>query len=402
MDSPQQKFFVSDDGKEKLSITKAELQAGIDTGKHSEKTLAWTKGMSSWLPLSDPSWEKHGITTLSDLPPELPAQTQTEQSTVSKQQSVTKDTVAKSSGRDDQKSSVSSSLSKEGKERIVNLLIKYWGLKISEKSQWKSGLIFWSSTLLFIFLLIYFATHFFDRIAERKDFDKNRQSQSISTKGSDSSPIDPRTIFNQIKLKHFKKAKSNMQNGLVTSKAILVQEIEELRECLKAFDSDLGKFYEFELKGREYMIDVSYQRRQIIAKFHKDYSNDIVTLSKSSRRELIGLVDEWLENSKEALRNTIHVSKWIDKSVKELKLKIPFSELEKIGKTVQIVKDQNRIEANFLLSLKELQYYLLEADYKIDNGQVIFFEDATLERFNQLAIEYDAALEKYVNSSPLE
>ena len=61
MDSPEQKFFVSDDGKEKLSITKAELQAGIDSGKYGEKTLAWTKGMSGWLPLSDPSWEKHGI-----------------------------------------------------------------------------------------------------------------------------------------------------------------------------------------------------------------------------------------------------------------------------------------------------------------------------------------------------
>ena len=82
MDSPEQKFFVSDDGKEKLSITKAELQAGIDTGKHTDKTLAWTKGMNGWLPLSDPSWEKQGIVlepVLSELPnpiedenPELP------------------------------------------------------------------------------------------------------------------------------------------------------------------------------------------------------------------------------------------------------------------------------------------------------------------------------------------
>ena len=37
VDSPEQKFFVSDDGKEKLSITKAELQAGIDSGKYEEK-----------------------------------------------------------------------------------------------------------------------------------------------------------------------------------------------------------------------------------------------------------------------------------------------------------------------------------------------------------------------------
>ena len=48
MDSPQQKFFVSDDGNEKLSITKAELQAGIDSGKHTEASLAWMKGMSGW------------------------------------------------------------------------------------------------------------------------------------------------------------------------------------------------------------------------------------------------------------------------------------------------------------------------------------------------------------------
>ena len=61
MDSPEQKFFVSDDGKERLSITKAELQAGIDSGKYGKKTLGWTKGMNEWLPLSDPSWEKHGI-----------------------------------------------------------------------------------------------------------------------------------------------------------------------------------------------------------------------------------------------------------------------------------------------------------------------------------------------------
>jgi hypothetical protein len=71
MDSPEQKFFVSDDGKEKLSITKAELQAGIDSGKYGEKTLAWTKGMSGWLPLSDPSWGKHGI-VIEPQPPPLP------------------------------------------------------------------------------------------------------------------------------------------------------------------------------------------------------------------------------------------------------------------------------------------------------------------------------------------
>jgi len=80
MDSPEQKFFVSDDGKEKLSITKAELQAGINSGKHTDKTLAWTKGMNGWLPLSDPSWEKHGIRVRSKqpaLPPHAPEEKQT-------------------------------------------------------------------------------------------------------------------------------------------------------------------------------------------------------------------------------------------------------------------------------------------------------------------------------------
>ena len=80
MDSPEQKFFISDDGKEKLSITKAELQAGIDSGKHGEETLAWTKGMSEWLPLSDPSWEKHGI-VIEPQPPDLPPLTKSSEKT---------------------------------------------------------------------------------------------------------------------------------------------------------------------------------------------------------------------------------------------------------------------------------------------------------------------------------
>jgi hypothetical protein len=71
MDSPHQKFFISDGGKRKLSLTKSELLAGIDSGKYSDATLAWTKGSSGWLPLSAPSWEKHGI-VIEPQPPELP------------------------------------------------------------------------------------------------------------------------------------------------------------------------------------------------------------------------------------------------------------------------------------------------------------------------------------------
>ena len=52
---------MSNDGKEKLSLGQTELQAGIDAGKHSADSLAWTEGMNEWLPLGDPYWEKHGI-----------------------------------------------------------------------------------------------------------------------------------------------------------------------------------------------------------------------------------------------------------------------------------------------------------------------------------------------------
>ena len=69
--TPQQKFFVSDDGKAKISITKAELQARIDSGKYSDESLAWTKGLSDWLPLSDPYWDEHGVRVQLE-PPDLP------------------------------------------------------------------------------------------------------------------------------------------------------------------------------------------------------------------------------------------------------------------------------------------------------------------------------------------
>jgi eukaryotic-like serine/threonine-protein kinase len=61
MATPQRKFFVSDDGKKKLTLGLTELQAEINAGKHSAESLAWTNGMNEWLPLCDTSWEKHGI-----------------------------------------------------------------------------------------------------------------------------------------------------------------------------------------------------------------------------------------------------------------------------------------------------------------------------------------------------
>jgi formylglycine-generating enzyme required for sulfatase activity len=61
MATPTQKFFVSDDGKKKLTLGLTELQAEINAGKHSRESLAWTEGMDEWLPLGDTFWEKHGI-----------------------------------------------------------------------------------------------------------------------------------------------------------------------------------------------------------------------------------------------------------------------------------------------------------------------------------------------------
>ena len=60
------KFFISDDGKEKISLDLTEVKAGLESGTHQKESLAWTKGMSEWLPLSDPFWEKYEIRILSE------------------------------------------------------------------------------------------------------------------------------------------------------------------------------------------------------------------------------------------------------------------------------------------------------------------------------------------------
>ena len=61
------KFFVSQDGKEKISISKEDLQAGLGSGKFNAVTLAWTKGLQR-LALSDPYWEKLGVIIDSEIP----------------------------------------------------------------------------------------------------------------------------------------------------------------------------------------------------------------------------------------------------------------------------------------------------------------------------------------------
>ena len=68
MSSPQnRKFFVSDDGKDKMSLELTEFKTGLESGKHQKESLAWTKGMTEWLPLSDPFWDKYEIR----IPPEV-------------------------------------------------------------------------------------------------------------------------------------------------------------------------------------------------------------------------------------------------------------------------------------------------------------------------------------------
>jgi antitoxin component YwqK of YwqJK toxin-antitoxin module len=65
-------FFVSHDRKEKITLNLTELQSEIDSGTCTEETLAWTKGLPNWLPLSDQYWEKYGISIDSCMPPEFP------------------------------------------------------------------------------------------------------------------------------------------------------------------------------------------------------------------------------------------------------------------------------------------------------------------------------------------
>lgn len=64
-------FYVSDDWKESISVSRSELQEGLESGKHTIQTLAWTKGMTNWLPLSDSHWKKFDI-GFPSLPPPLP------------------------------------------------------------------------------------------------------------------------------------------------------------------------------------------------------------------------------------------------------------------------------------------------------------------------------------------
>jgi len=89
-DSAARMFFVSDDGNKKKKVSKSDLQAAIDSGKHSEKTLAWTIGMGpAWLRLSDPFWRKYGIIIRSDCHPRPPANRQARESSFSKHADVT-------------------------------------------------------------------------------------------------------------------------------------------------------------------------------------------------------------------------------------------------------------------------------------------------------------------------
>jgi hypothetical protein len=72
VDNP--KIFVSVDRKEPISLTKDELQAGIDSGKYKRATLAWVEGLPKWLPLSNEYWAKLNIKIpeKSTPPPPLP------------------------------------------------------------------------------------------------------------------------------------------------------------------------------------------------------------------------------------------------------------------------------------------------------------------------------------------
>jgi hypothetical protein len=67
--SKKRLFYVSDDWKESTPVTISELQEGLVSGKHTVKTLAWTEGMTNWLPLSDPHWKKFDIGFPSSPPP---------------------------------------------------------------------------------------------------------------------------------------------------------------------------------------------------------------------------------------------------------------------------------------------------------------------------------------------
>ena len=214
---------------------------------------------------------------------------------------------------------------------------------------------------------------------------------------------DPREKINKIKLKHLNNSMHLLEKGIARTKANIMQEIEELRAFIKDFDPDQGKLLEFELAGREYMLGATYQKGVVVAKFIKNYGNkDLILLNQKERKELIDLVDERLMVSSKILRETILVSNWVKSKIEELRLDVPSFVFVKLRNSVTAQRKHNESESKYLLSLRQLQNFLLSARYTIEDKQLFFYDDSSINRYNQLNIAHDTALDQYSSFWPLK
>ena len=290
------------------------------------------------------------------------------------------------------------------KIKIIDSLTKFWGLNRIEHSQWKSELLFWLSLVGILASLIIFSSKLFEKPDELKKLDRIKEL----AESSDSPPktflkkVDPLEEFQQIKIRQFNEAKQLMLSGVPRSKEKILQDIQELRNCLKDFNSDLGIFLELELQGREYMADVTFRNGVTKSKFVKSYQNqDIIDLNKLEREELLNLAKERLELCKELLAETIHVARWLKDKIETLRLNIPKSHHDRIIKTEEIMRSNISAEEDYLISIVNIQNFLLTAFFKIENGQIFFYDDPSLDTFNLLSTEHNSAAQNYLAASPL-
>ena len=234
------------------------------------------------------------------------------------------------------------------------------------------------------------------RKIERGEINEDSKGHETFSQRKEYSSTYQRDKINKIKLKHFNNAKYLFDKGIPRSKASLIQEIEELRSCVKDFDPDQGKLLELELAGREYMLGVTYQKGVLVAKFIKNYgSKNLILLNQKERIELIDLVDERLKVSRKILADTILVSNKVKSKIEELRLDTPSFVFGKIDNTVNATRKHNERESMYLLSLRQLQNFLLSARYTIEDGQIFFYDDSSMNRYDQLASAHDTALDRY-------
>ena len=284
------------------------------------------------------------------------------------------------------------------KQIIVAELTRYWNLKKAEKSQLNASVAFWSGFVVLIFILGYLASRGFDNLYESHEAQKSPKHLKNVTRKSENRSVSP---YQEEKIKQFKEAKERLEKGIPTTREILKQNIEDLRNATRGLDKDAETFFLMELEAREYLIEPTYQNGISKTEFiNKIRDKDIVKLTRSDRKEIIHLTKQRISDSGEVLRHTLHTTKWLKAEVEKRKLQLPKEVTERVRKTEEFLKKQNQLEVKYLLALQKLQVFLLTANYEYEGDRIVFYDDLTLGRFNNLAVTHDDASNNYYSFMP--